>query len=54
MLETQAEVDAIYTVLNHSKLCDLFGFDSEYKQLQPFTSDKYENLHEELDKILKK
>lgn len=52
-LETQAEVDAISAVLNHSKLCDALGFDAEYKQLEPFSTDEVNQLHAKLNKIIK-
>lgn len=52
-LETQAEVDAIYAVLNHSKLCDVFGFDSEYKQLEPYSTDAVNEFHQKINKIIK-
>lgn len=52
-LETQAEVDAISAVLNHSKLCDVLGFVVEYKQIQPFESDAANEFHLRLNKIIK-
>lgn len=51
-LETQAEVDAIYAVLNHARLCDALGFESEYKHLFPFKSVEADNIHIKINKLL--
>jgi len=45
ILESQAEVGAIYAVLNHEKLCEALGLPyPSYESLQPFrqkaSSDK--------------
>lgn len=53
-LESQAEVDAIYAVLNHGRLCDSLGFDAEYKQLEPFKSDESEEFHTKINNVFKK
>lgn len=52
-LETQAEVDAIYAVLNHSFLCDVLGLDSQYECLVPFKSDEASNLHSKLNNFFR-
>lgn len=53
-LETQAEVDAISAVLNHTKLCDVLGFDSQYKSLEPFRSPEADEFHTKLISIIKR
>lgn len=53
-LETQAEVDAIYAVLDHAKLGDALGFTDQYKALQPFKSYETEKFHVKINGIFKK
>lgn len=53
-LETQHEIDAIYAILNHANVCDALGFDSHYKTLEPYKTDESDNLHNRLDKIIKR
>lgn len=55
ILETQKEVDAIYTLLNHVKLSKAVGLNGdEYKVLIAYTTNRYEPIgHHELCNLLK-
>lgn len=53
-LESQAEVDAIYTMLNHPKLCETLGLGkSDYKSLEPLDSHAYPELYHKLCALMK-
>lgn len=53
VLETQAEVDAIFAVLNHTRLCDLLKLDcSDFQVLDPFKTKQADRLHEAINKAL--
>lgn len=53
-LETQAEVDAIYAVINHSSISDAIGLgDCEIGILKPFRSMRAAVLHGALNNLIK-
>lgn len=54
-LESQAEVDAIYTVLNHTQLCEALELgEGDFEWLEPFKSnDSAERLHTKLNKLIR-
>lgn len=53
-LETQAEVDAVFAVFNHSPICDALGFGNAYECLIPFKAEPNSHeLHLKLNKLLK-
>jgi len=56
VLETQAEVDAIFSVLNHCTVCLAIGTDNnEWETLRPFIDrDHAEKLHDALNALIKK
>ena len=54
-LETQAEVDAFYAVVNHGLVATALGlFDDRYwKSLRPYASGDTYKYHKTLNQILK-
>lgn len=53
-LESQDEVDAIFSLLNVKRIVDAVNLTtSAYKVLQPFVSSERDSLHVNLCKILK-
>jgi hypothetical protein len=54
-LETQAEVDALFSVLNHFDLCRAIGLhedDESFEALQPFRNEsKCAQIHERICKL---
>lgn len=55
MLETQAEVDAIYALLNHSVICDAVELGDSFEALCPFKTDAMsEAFHVKISAILLK
>lgn len=54
VLESQAEVDAFYTVTNCPALNRVLGITKEdFKALQPFRSQKTDQLYADLIRLLK-
>ena len=51
-LETQAEVDAIFAVLNHRRYAKALGMDAQYMALSPYKSAKYSEFHTALAEML--
>lgn len=53
-LESQGEVDAIFSLLNHPRITNAVNLTtSAYKVLQPFVSSERDSLHVNLCKIIK-
>lgn len=55
ILETQAEVDGIFALMNHTNVSAAAGLPEDaYEALQPFKRGNYVTLHENLDKLINK
>lgn len=51
-LESQAEVDAVFSLLNHARICDAVELPDEAGGvLEPFHSQYYHALHTNLDRL---
>lgn len=57
-LETQGEVDAVFSFLNHCTLCKAVGLPSEdscWKALAPFRNDaNCDKIHDAISKTIKR
>lgn len=53
-LESQAEVDAVFAVLNHTQVCEALGIgENDFAALEPFRSMGYDALHCKLTALFK-
>jgi len=51
-LESQAELDAIYTVLNHTGLCEALGLSCDlWEILDGYSSEKSHELHKRVNEF---
>lgn len=53
ILETQEEVDKMYTIFNFSWITDIVGINDLWTGLSTFKTDNYAEYHEELNSHLK-
>lgn len=54
VLETQEEVDKVYSLLNHLDLAECLDIVGIFEILQPYRSKDYTKYHEKLQELLRK